>query len=352
MGHRTILGLAAAGLLAAAPTGAAWAQGSEPADAQEPGVRRFVTVQAENDMFISDRWYTNGLQLSFGTDVRPGSWLYRLLEKPADVFLDLGPDADVKAAWSVGQIIITPDDYSRTIPDPKDRPYAGWTYVAPTLSSVRRTGNVSDMRSLSLQLGLMGPNSGAGWTQRWWHDVWDFRPINGWAHELPNEGTIALIGERRWRLEQAPAFGVAPWDMMFAVGGSLGTVQTSGSVSGGLRVGTELGDDFGPPRIRPGQTPSLFFSKRGSRPAAYAFATVELRGVAHDVFLDGNLFRDDTPRVEREPWVRETQIGAVVMIPIQKTWLRLTYAHVDRSKEFVGQPEDSSFNALSASLAW
>lgn len=82
-------------------------------------------------------------------------------------------------------------------------------------------------------------------------------------------------------------------------------------------------------------------------PRAYLFAGVYGRLVAHDVFLDGNTWRDSA-RVRREPLVGDLQAG------LAGQWddVSFAYTYVARSSEFEGQKDAQRFGALTITRAW
>ena len=77
----------------------------------------------------------------------------------------------------------------------------------------------------------------------------------------------------------------------------------------------------------------------------YLFAGVEGRAIAHNIFLDGNTFRDSRS-VDKKPFVADLQVGVAL------TWrtARLSYAHVLRTREYDHQPDPEDFGALTLSL--
>jgi hypothetical protein len=125
---------------------------------------------------------------------------------------------------------------------------------------------------------------------------------------------------------------------------SLGNVQTYAAAGLMLRAGNKLTADFGPPRTRPSMAGSAFFQPDGES-GWYAFAGVEGRAVAHDVFLDGNTWRESRS-VECEPLVSDPSLGFVLILP----WARLTTAYTFRSREFTTQRDSAQFGSLSVSF--
>ena len=112
------LGGIAAALMAVAAPGSAWA-------APEPQPGSTWTIQIENDKISttdggSDRFYSNGLRLGWtsGTDMVP--------QAVADAARVVWGDGIVRISFNLTHQIFTPIDTARVIPDPLDRPLAGY----------------------------------------------------------------------------------------------------------------------------------------------------------------------------------------------------------------------------------
>jgi len=116
------------------------------------------------------------------------------------------------------------------------------------------------------------------------------------------------------------------------------------------RGGWNLPKDFGPCPIRPGwdgqaDAPSRDAGK--TLDGVHFFAGILGSGVAHNIFLDGNTFRQ-SHRVDREPWVGDALAGIGITLG---RW-QVTYAHVFRSKEFSTQTDRQVFGSLSFSFTY
>lgn len=309
-----------------------------------------VALTVENDMFVpgggTDRYYTQGMKLSVLTGDRSGGSLGQAL-------LRLVPEDErgkwrLRTGFGLGQHMYTPEDKNAVVPDPADRPYAGWLYGS--YSGVAYTPDI--VAGLEVQVGVVGPDAHAGPLQNWWHEVIGAPPVNGWASELDNEIGLNLHGEYRSRLtEPREGWGV---DVIGIGTAALGNVETSLGAGAVARVGYNLGDDFGPPRLRPGPAATEFFE--GGEAAAYLFAGVYGRVVARDIFLDGNTF-GDTPSVPREALVPEYTLGAVLRTPRARTpwgWtmppVRFGYSWIRREHEFEGQRGPSEYGAWSLAI--
>jgi lipid A 3-O-deacylase len=289
----------------------------------------------ENDSLAhTDRYYTHGGRLGWISDADAkracGDGLMQSLP-----FIECHSDA--RWGFSLTQVIFTPRWLKRTNPDPADRPYAGWLHGA--FGSIARKDAILDQ--LFFSVGVVGPASQAEKVQHFIHDIYAYPRAMGWGHQIGNELTLQAFYQRThriWRVESASGYG---FDVSPHYGGALGNVYVYGNVGGLLRLGKNLPDDFGPPRVLPGGAGSDY-SKGAGRFGWYAFAGVDGRAMARNLFLDGNTFRDSRS-VQREYLVGDLQIGVVM------DWrpLRLAYTHIWRTREFVGQFSSQAFGSLS-----
>ena len=134
---------------------------------------------------------------------------------------------------------------------------------------------------------------------------------------------------------------------MPSAGFALGNIHTYASAAMTFRFGNRLANDFGPPRIRPSIAGSEFYDPEEDESfGAYFFLSLGGRAVARNIFLDGNTFRSSHD-VEREVWVGDLQVGAVVSL-----WGRaqLSFTHIFRSREFEQQDAINHFSAISLSF--
>jgi hypothetical protein len=297
-----------------------------------------LSLVVENDLFVdTDRHYTNGIRLS---------WLAPLGNEPGwvkDTARQLPMFAqadDIRVEFALGQSMFTPTDTSQRVPDPTDRPYAGWLYA--NIGVVAETGRRLDQ--MALGLGAIGPLSLAEQSQKFVHDVRGFSKPRGWDSQLKNEPTVQLTWQTSWRaLVSGPLFMGLGFDATPHAGLAVGNVFDY--VNGGLtlRFGQHLPDDFGPPRVEPSLPGSGFF-KSDNRFGWYLFGGVDGRAVARNLFLDGNTFRN-SPDVDSKLFVGDLQFGIAIVIDN----VRLAYTHVLRTKEFDGQDRPDRFGAVSVS---
>ncbi len=250
----------------------------------------------------------------------------------------------------LGQNIFTPEDITNPNLIVNDRPYAGWLYLGVGLIKRHKSGRIWVFDTLELDLGIVGPESYAEDVQTWWHkNITDSPRPAGWNHQLKNEPGLLVNLERKWRLELTPEnYEGIQVDFLPSVGAALGNVYTYASVGGMFRLGVNLPVDYGPPRIRPGAQGSDFFQFNKKKPVSwYAYAGVEGRALAVNIFLDGNTFTD-SHSVDKKYFVGDFHAGFVLVI----YHVRVAFSQVFRSSEFNGQKELSEFGSLNFSVAW
>lgn len=300
-----------------------------------------VTLINDNDAYfnIGDRHYTNGVYASVTSPARTEcascGRLARLFMLP-----QRGP-VSFRYGLFAGHSMYTPEDLSLADPDPDDRPYAGWLYGGARL--YREGEGMLDR--LEMKLGIVGPLSAADAIQRWWHALHWFGgvPPQGWHRQLKDEPGIVLSGQRIWRVPLAEAFIDA--ELLPEANVSLGNIFTYAGAGASLRLGRNLGADWGPPRIEPALQGSDFFNEAAGSFAWYVSVDVEGRAVARNLLLDGNSFTDSA-RVTREPWVADFDLGlALIGGPFA---FRASYT--ERTREFKTQRGNDKFVSFTLSV--
>ena len=315
---------------------AAYAQEQVPDRTDEDDKGIFSAI-LENDVFDgTDKGYTNGTRFSWlSSEKSTPDWL----KSAANELPLIDPDGKKRISVALGQSIYTPDNVLTKVPDPNDRPYAGWLYGS--VGVVSDTGNVFD--NVVLTLGVVGPWSYAEQTQKTVHHIIGDDQPQGWNYQLKNEPGVMLTYERKWRDFYQGSYGGIATDIMPEVSANAGNVNTSAGVGATWRIGFDLPADYGPPRIRPSLPGSDFFIP-SDQLSGYLFTTVEGRGVAHDIFLDGNTFAD-SPSVDKELLVGSLQIGAAMTYED----LRLSYTQVYMTKQYTTEAKPDAFGVLTLS---
>lgn len=302
-------------------------------------------IQWDNDKVVdTDRHYTNGMRIAYSFDRPQGQWATsaRTLAD-ATWFSD---SKNLRSGWTIGQDIYTPENIDAYIPDPLDRPYAGWSYAGFTVQN--ESAHAQD--TIELDVGVIGPAARAGQVQNGFHRLINVSVSRGWRSQIHNE--VALLATRTYkrRVDLAPVYGMAglATDIIPHVTLQAGNVRTGAAVGATLRLGGNLQEDFGPvygtfalPHKRP---ESLTYS---------VFAGAEARAVVWDVFLDGNTFKDSAD-VKKNPVVLEGRLGFAIHQPLPDGyWVKGARASINmvhRTREFRAQDKADRYGSLQVTL--
>ena len=301
--------------------------------------RGTITFVYENDWVDGgkDRNYTNGLRLSYISGTKPTDGISKYV---ADSLMGAGEETVVRRGFALGHSIFTPNDISATQNLPDEHPYAAWLYGEYTLLTAKK--NLLDQ--FTVQVGMVGPSAGGEWVQNEVHKRIGADEAQGWDNQIKDEFGVVLSYDRRFRAIATLGDSSFGADITPSAGVTLGNIQTNARAGAMARIGTNLRSDYGPARIRPALAGAGYFTPI-EQLGWYLFAGVEGRYVAHDIFLDGSLLRDNGPSVKSETFVGDFQAGAAVQLgDIQ---LALTY--VERSPEFRKQNGVHRFGAVSIS---
>jgi len=347
---------------------------------------RGATLRVENDLFIGrDRDYTSGVALTaISRDLVAGApppclpWplarslaLLGHVEPALQALARTDADADAVAAREtspvvanavlrISQSMYTPRDRTRTDLVVDDRPYAGLLAlsVAWNLRHAEPARARDRLDTYELTLGVIGPASLARQAQDAVHDLIGVDRFLGWDQQLGNEPALQLAVERRWRPPRGDAMQVEGWstEAIRSAGLRMGNIQTSAAAGIEWRAGWNLPNDFGAYPLGPGaeNRPPAPGPQSGAvhrLPGAQVFASAELRAVAWDFSLDGNLLRS-SHSVTREPLVAQVAIGWGVHGPLAGRGWRLTAMRVWRSREFSGDRSHHSFGSIALGVEW
>lgn len=172
--------------------------------------------------------------------------------------------------WRIGQDIYTASDINLP-PErvrPPNRPYAGWLYGG-FLKDVHRPDG-THVR-FGVDIGCLGPCSGAEWAQTTLHDLLNQPEPQAWSKQVRNEFGVVLHGEVtpvRWALGRS--VDVAP-----TLHGRFGNIFTD--IGAGLAV-------------RAGRLNAL-----PDRDTFHAFLRVNAKAVGYNATLQGGYFSSGNP---------------------------------------------------------
>lgn len=302
----------------------------------------------ENDVFGgSDKYYTNGLQLTWNDslDVLEGSGRrFALLDQSWLPFYGNPGERRVNS-YAIGQQIFTPANLNLSAAQPNDRPYAGWLYASAIFSKA----SDDELTSLGLSMGVIGPYSYAGDVQKGVHDVFTESDYpRGWGNQLSNHFGFLVSYQKTWRVFAGQSGSLA-WDLLPNAGAAAGNIYVQASVGALGRIGWHLDqENFGNGSIRPGSSPTLAPDLLPlDKPAGwrfYFFGGVQGLAVAYDVFLTESS-SGGGGNISREPLVGYAQAG----FTFAYDWFKVSYAQIYQTKTFNKQTSGLWSGALTLS---
>jgi hypothetical protein len=305
-----------------------------------------LTFTLDNDVFTgSDNNYTNGLGITW---VSPDVSTYdddRFVSKWSRFwsFLPFVGDEGYTtyAAWTLAQEMHTPADITNPNPPEDDEPYAGVLYVDSLLYAKKDRW----MHVWELKLGVVGPDSKAGNTQKDFHNLIGGDEPMGWDTQLPNEPVIN-IGYTVAHLAAAGRVGgSAEWRVVPVATAGVGTYFTGVGAGVYGEIGWNLVDALGGAGLRSGFNAA---STVGVGPvngwSVAFFGGLGGYGVAHYLPLDGTVFHDSRS-VNSEPFVGTGSLG----VSVRHGGLTLGFAATFFTDQFSEQQESSAFGTLSMS---
>ncbi|MEM6459150.1 MAG: lipid A deacylase LpxR family protein [Planctomycetota bacterium] len=310
------------------------------------------TLYFENDgTFVrpngnTDRHYTSGQGFSFAWHRTGGDALAEALDLPAE---------GTAAGLILAQQIFTPSRLDLAFPPTDDRPYAGYLFLGGFWQRQFR----GTLDHVQLDVGVVGPSSGAEAVQEWVHDI--FAEVDpDWRTQLGDEVAVNFTYRRKWRIDLWTSElmtlddGVTPrsvyrpqrwgWQLIPEVGLDVGTVYRRAHVGAATRFGFNLPDDFGPARLTD-------VGSATGRPvdglSTYAFVKATTRYVEWNTFIEGSYQRDPSPAVSLEPFLSEFAGGFAVDWRRGNWLFGVDYTQTFFTREF----EEQTTNDVLGSLA-
>ncbi|MGE5843346.1 MAG: lipid A deacylase LpxR family protein [Syntrophaceae bacterium] len=319
----------------------------QAAQGQEGKNNGSLSLYWENDYLAkTDSNYTNGVKLTWtspwiswkpeGESVPPGPtpWYHSLIKALPFVY---SPGHQAAMFFLAGgQNIYTPDDTERQDLIVDDRPYAGYLYLG--IGFLMKGAGYMD--TLEVDVGIVGRHSYAQDIQEEVHKWIGEDSPKGWANQLKDEPALEINYERKWKWLKVETGDHWGFDVMPHLGGSVGNVAIYANAGTEIRFGWNRPDDYGSCAIRQGCESGTFpdqnpYGSTDRRFGVFLFAGVDGRAVLHDIFLDGNTFRD-SHSVEKKPFVADLSVG----LGIATSRLKVTYSAVYRTRQFDSQPSN------------
>ena len=111
------------------------------------------------------------------------------------------------------------------------------------------------------------------------------------------------------------------------------------------RVGWNLPVEFSDPRLTTlAHSQKLYTDESDNTKqwSLYGLVGARASGIAHDIAIDGPVFREYDTGIKREPWVGELYAG----FGVRYSGWQFGYVHTFRTKQFKSQSEAQSFGSI------
>jgi len=297
-------------------------------------------IYTENDVFTgTDDSYSSGESFNF---------LFFIPEEDYAIYNLLGY-SDVETysyfTFAFANQLYTPTDVLETALIPTDRPYASWSYLETTMHKASK----SQLRSLSLQVGMVGPSSYGEEMQDIVHKFIDSSEVNGWDNQLTNELGVNLKYTQKWRYQTQSSSSLESSIIPFA-SGELGNIAINATAGVTTRIGWNIPKDFGVSSIDIGADPGIpvkgEFKNMKKLPRSFSFnLSAAGSAVARDIFLDGNTFKD-SHSVDKKAFVGYVGVGFTARY---KNFV-IDFMEIHNSKQFEGEKRSHAIGSLI--LSW
>lgn len=198
----------------------------------------------DNDLFTgTDMNYTNGVRLSWlgekAIDNREGFFGSVYSQTLKNIYLFLfnkkQTNSHFNASIALQHLMITPDDiYSREL-IPNQAPYVGILNLETSLF----VWNKNSFKEFGIEIGTVGPESGAEGAQKLVHELTGSDEPRGWSHQVGSRTTFGVSyieGNRLYR-SQNETFN---WDLTAIYSLSLGNFESAIAGGGVMRWGKNL----------------------------------------------------------------------------------------------------------------
>lgn len=213
-----------------------------------------------------------------------------------------------RSGLSLGQVLQTPNDLSRSDLIEDDVPYAG----ALVLQSSWYAFNNEEFRGFELTLGVVGPLSLAEQTQKTMHKILANVEPEGWDNQLSNEPVINFTYMLKRKVLQCDISDDISFDTSICGDVGLGNMVTQAGATIEMRMGHNMPGGFTscPNFIGLGMNAKASLSPpKPEKPSYYLSFSLCGNAFAHNIFLDGNTFTD-SHSVDKEPFTGQI-IGGV-----------------------------------------
>ena len=302
--------------LAAEPDYKSLFPGNDQRHLSEAGKYRF---EFDNDAFVdSDNGFSNGWSFQIHTPVAD-SW--EKIQGPSTYVKTLAAwlptltddNLNYRLSFAVGHVIQTPDEIENPNPIPNDVPYAG--LLTGQLGLIAYNDN--EFRGFGFVLGVLGRPSMAEQIQNFWHNTSGTAEIaEGWDNQLETEPILNATYMRKKKFYRAGKRANFSFDASISGDIELGNLITAAGVRLETRFGMNMPGGFSyysDPIGRFMTYDASLAPEKSTQASIYGTIGIHAAAIAHNILLDGNVFRDSPPvagkDIEKESSVGNLAIG-------------------------------------------
>lgn len=286
-------------------------------------------ITLENDLFtstVNDKYYTNGIEV-----------FYRYLNKTDNPKL-----AKKMSEFKIGQYIYNPQTVKAANLNVNDRPFAGYLFGHYGIGKFYTNESVLKLNG---QLGVVGPNSYAEEVQKFIHNTFGYKSVEGWGYQINNAVAVQLGASYSHKL--FPKSKSKNIDFHVKGDANVGTIFTGASVGFLSRIGLK--------ELLPVYDSNLYGASINSNTDVwktqsefYFYINPMLNYQVYDATIEGRLFNDHSPvTFDLEPLRFNGEAG----FKYRKNRLNLSYAFVYRGREAINNVIEGYFYG-SISASW
>jgi lipid A 3-O-deacylase len=290
--------------------------GNDQRHLSEAGKYRF---EFDNDAFVdSDNGFSNGWSFQIHTPVAD-SW--EKIQGPSTYVKTLAAwlptltddNLNYRLSFAVGHVIQTPDEIENPNPIPNDVPYAG--LLTGQLGLIAYNDN--EFRGFGFVLGVLGRPSMAEQIQNFWHNTsGTAETAEGWDNQLETEPILNATYMRKKKFYRAGKRANFSFDASISGDIELGNLITAAGVRLETRFGMNMPGGFSyysDPIGRLMTYDASLAPEKSTQASIYGTIGIHAAAIAHNILLDGNVFRDSPPvagkDIEKESSVGNLAIG-------------------------------------------
>jgi len=295
-----------------------------------------ISLQTENDADIRDDGaYTYGSAL--------GALFYRndINNSALHIPFTSYKNSDNYISFNIAHQMYTPQDFENPNLIKNDRPYAGYLYLQTALHQSKN----NTLKSLTLQIGMVGPVAGMKEVQELIHSLIGSPTPQGWDNQLKNEFIFQInyAQKKYYDLDNIFKYGYNA-SIIPEFGVELGNASTKAYTSALFRWGKNIPKDYGAYVIDNTNYSKIPLKNKINGNKKWRFyLNVGLKAnlLAHNIFLDGNIFQE-SHSVEKNIFLVDVTYG----LSAAYKHFSLDYIRRHSTKEFKSQENYYSYGSL------